>query len=39
MSGVVDSGRKSGHGNIDANDPKRPFGSPAFAVMHNTRAI
>lgn len=23
MSGVVDSGRKSGHGNTDANDPKR----------------
>jgi hypothetical protein len=23
MSGVVDSGQQSGHGNIDANDPKR----------------
>ena len=23
MSGVVDSGRESGHGNIDANDPSR----------------
>jgi hypothetical protein len=23
MSGVVDSGRESGHGNIDANDPNR----------------
>jgi hypothetical protein len=23
MSGAVDSGRESGHGNIDANDPKR----------------
>jgi hypothetical protein len=23
MSGVVDSGRESGHGNIDANDPQR----------------
>jgi hypothetical protein len=22
MSGVVDSGRESGHGNIDANDPE-----------------
>ncbi len=22
MSGVVDCGRESGHGNIDANDPK-----------------
>jgi len=22
MSGVVDSGRQIGHGNIDANDPK-----------------
>jgi hypothetical protein len=21
MSGIVDSGRESGHGNIDANDP------------------
>src|SRR5260370_41329892 len=24
VSGVVDSGRESGHGNIDANDPKLP---------------
>ena len=24
MSGVANSGRKSGHGNIDANDPKLP---------------
>jgi hypothetical protein len=26
MSGVVDSGRESGHGNIDANDPKATCG-------------
>ena len=25
MSGIVDSGRQSGHGNIDANDPYRRF--------------
>jgi hypothetical protein len=25
MSGVVDSGRESGHGNIDANDPNRKW--------------
>jgi hypothetical protein len=26
MSGVVDSGRESGHGNIDANDPTAVIG-------------
>jgi hypothetical protein len=26
MSGVVDSGREIGHGNIDANDPNRSYG-------------
>jgi hypothetical protein len=34
MSGVVDSGRKSGHGNIDANDPTETLAAE-FAVMHN----
>ncbi|MFZ1952968.1 MAG: hypothetical protein WAU74_23155 [Pseudolabrys sp.] len=24
VSGLVDSGREIGHGNIDTNDPKRP---------------
>ena len=28
MSGAVDSGRESGHGNIDANDPKRTLVGP-----------
>jgi hypothetical protein len=27
MAGVADSGRKSGHGNIDANDPNRTSGA------------
>ena len=27
MSGVADSGRKSGHGNIDANDPTETWGA------------
>ena len=31
MSGVADSGRKSGHGNIDANDPERNSGNPLQA--------
>jgi hypothetical protein len=29
MSGVVDSGRESGHGNIDGNDPIRTFRTTA----------
>jgi hypothetical protein len=27
MSGIVDSGRAGGLGNIDANDPLLPYGS------------
>jgi hypothetical protein len=34
MSGVVDSGRESGHGNVDANDPSRTSAA-SFAVMQN----
>jgi len=30
MSGVVDSGREIGHGNIDANDPELTLGGPSL---------
>jgi hypothetical protein len=30
MSGVVDSGRESGHGNIDANDPSATWTAEIF---------
>jgi hypothetical protein len=30
MSGVVDSGRESGHGNIAANDPNRSKAEAEF---------
>jgi hypothetical protein len=33
MSGVVDCGRESGHGNIDANDPQQTFLAPANAQL------
>ena len=36
MSGVVDSGREHGHGNIDANHPERTFaaqGSPTTVLL------
>ena len=34
MSGVVDSGREIGHGNIDANDPTETLARQILAVMH-----
>jgi hypothetical protein len=36
MSGVVDSGREIGHGNIDANDPKPTSGESNWNVIHLT---
>src|SRR6266851_2382573 len=36
MSGIVDSGQESGHGNIVANDPSETLAAN-FVVMHNRR--
>ena len=33
MSGIVESGRESGHGDIDANDPERTFHNLQFSPI------
>jgi hypothetical protein len=39
VSGVIDSGRESGHGNIDANDPERHPGRIRPVMPVNALAL
>jgi hypothetical protein len=39
VSGVVDSGKKSGHGNIDANDPLLTSLAAAFKAAFESKRI